>query len=191
MGNIWSNLVIIYGRSDFSTETRYERFSDGESYYQELEEKIQSIKETLWKMAQDGNWKKTFVDSQTDQVISRELVKEDFDNIQYSALNVNQNRKCDFGADGKIVTDGNQSNNCWKMAKLTDSLDYESTPARARRSYNPFGQNGIIASSSNDDHPFAVEEDKWVFIFYLASHVIHTCNFKDLKHLKSSITSIK
>jgi len=113
---------------------------------------------TRWKL------EKTFVDSQTDQVVSRELVKEDFDNIQYSALNVNQNRKCDFGADGKIVIDGNQSNNCWKMAKLTDSLDYEATPARARRNFNPFSQNGIIEFSSNDDHPFAVEEDKWVFI---------------------------
>jgi hypothetical protein len=117
MGNIWSNLVIIYGRADFSIEKREDRFYDRESYYKELDEKIQSIRERLWEMAQDGNWKKTFIDSKTDQVTSRLLVREDFDNIQYSALNVNQNRKCDFGPDGKIVTDGNKSKNCWKMVR--------------------------------------------------------------------------
>ena len=59
MGNIWSNLVIIYGRTKFSSEQRYQRYLKKRSYKRDLEEKIHSIREALWKMAQEGEWKKS------------------------------------------------------------------------------------------------------------------------------------
>ena len=164
MGNIWSNLVFIYGRSRFDDQKRFGRFRDGKSYYIELEEKIQSIKETLWKMAQDGNWEKTYLDSQTNEVSSRPLEREDFNNIKYSALNVNQNEFCSFIFAGSA--DSKKDKYCWRMAKMTSSFDYESAvPVRARNSRsldNPFAVN--YDNPSDSENPFAVHDDKWIFI---------------------------
>ena len=159
MGNIWSNLVIIYGRSIFDNRLRNDRFDKEKSYYQELEEKILDIRETLWKMAEDGNWEKTFLNSQTNEVISRPLERKDFDNIKYSALNVDQNRQCSFIFKKNAVSENDT--HCWRMAKLTSSLDYEAAiPVRARNSsYNPFA-----SYNSFDENPFAVHDDKWILI---------------------------
>jgi len=163
MGNIWSNLVFIYGRSQFDDQERFGRFRDGKSYYTELEGKIQSIKETLWEMAQDGKWEKTFLDSETNEVSSRPLERADFNNIKYSALNVNQNEWCSFIFSS---TDSEKEQYCWRMAKMTPSFDYEAAvPVRARSSRsldNPFLVHDDNTSRSKN--PFAVHDDKWIFI---------------------------
>ena len=163
MGNIWSNLVFIYGRSQFDDQKRFGRFRDGKSYYSELDGKIQSIKETLWEMAQDGKWEKAYLDSQTNEVSSRPLQRADFNNIKYSALNVNQNEWCSFIFSS---ADSEKEQYCWRMAKMTPSFDYEAAfPVRARNSRsldNPFPVHDDNTSRSKN--PFAVHDDKWIFI---------------------------
>ena len=167
MGNIWSNLVIIYGRTKFSSEQRYQRYLKKRSYKRDLEEKIYSIREALWKMAQEGEWKKTYLDSQTNEVTSRLLNKEDFNNIQYSALNVNQNVLCPSIMEGK---DRNENDKfCAKKAKFTSppSFDYEAEVVKPQVSSNPFGKDGEINMNfggNMNDHQFVVEDDKWILI---------------------------
>ena len=58
---------------------------------------------------------------------SRPLKNSDFQNIKYSALNVNQNRYCKIDESGKI---SRKSRLCWKMPEFDEygsysSYDYE------------------------------------------------------------------
>ena len=70
---------------------------------------------------------------------SRRLEKSDFDNIKYSALNVNQNKYCKIDESGKISRRSHRL--CWKMPEFDDYGNYE----------------------SNDYEPI-YNEDKWVLI---------------------------
>ena len=155
MGNIWSNLVIIFGRSTFHPGERAERYYNEESLTQTLEKRLQEIKDLLWDMAREGNWEKTYLDVETKKITSKKLTKEDFNNIKYSALNVNQNTKCPFIM--QKTTPNEKDQHCWRMATLTSSFDYETAPIS---SSNPF----LILKNPRIRHPFAVEEDKWILI---------------------------
>ena len=70
---------------------------------------------------------------------SRRLKNSDFDNIKYSALNVNQNKYCKIDESGKISRRSHRL--CWKMPEFDDYGNYE----------------------SNDYEPI-YNEDKWVLI---------------------------
>ena len=70
---------------------------------------------------------------------SRRLQNSDFDNIKYSALNVNQNKYCKIDESGKISRRSHRL--CWKMPEFDDYGNYESYD------YEPI-----------------YDEDKWVLI---------------------------
>ena len=51
------------------------------------------------------------------------MVADDFDNMKYTTLNVNQNRHCQVDEDGFINAESNQL--CWSMPSLDEYGDYE------------------------------------------------------------------
>jgi GTPase SAR1 family protein len=118
MGTIWNNFVIIYSRVAFDEYSRDSRYSKETTWKSVMKEKRNELVQNLFKMSQNENWEiLNTTDSKT-----RKMVKEDFENIRTSALNVNQNLKCDISSDGIPI---NPSDHCWKLAKFNENQDYD------------------------------------------------------------------
>ena len=116
MGTIWQNFVIVYSRVEFGDLNREKRIRKKTTWDAEMNQKRHQLIENLYKMSQQENWN---ILNTTDGSL-REMVKEDFENIRTSALNVNQNVMCDLSADGI-----SENEHCWKQAKVNEALDYD------------------------------------------------------------------
>ena len=125
MGNIWDNLIIGFSHAEFTetkVEKRYKSMSRGPDllFWKSKNEQLDFIKRTLMVKAYQKGWKRVVnIDGVTQ---SRLMKKEDFENIQLSALNFAQAEYCPF-SDGKIDS---KAENCWKLPKMKDDFDYYS-----------------------------------------------------------------
>lgn len=119
MGHIWNNLIVGYPRMTFSHSDKMNRVDAETSYLEQLDVKKNQIKETLWELASDQEWKKR---DENDQLVPME--KRDFDEIRVNALNVHQNTVCHFTSDGRIDKRNSDLQRCSQLAFFDDSMDY-------------------------------------------------------------------
>ena len=83
MGNIWSNLVIVYPRFTRSVSNQYENAMKDLSKPKNLEKNFQEIKSFLAKEAVENNWNLTTVNDKGVESV-RSLHESDFEKIRYS-----------------------------------------------------------------------------------------------------------
>ena len=119
MGQIWNNLLIVYPKISRSSNDQYENFVDGKSQMKSIETTFNEMKLFLSEISSQNKWNKTsFVDGQENQ---QRLSTHDFENIQFSTLNVKQNKYCKFDENGRVRQ---SSRACWKMPEYDDQQDY-------------------------------------------------------------------
>jgi hypothetical protein len=186
MGHIWKNFIIGYPRMTFFHGDRMNRAENAKSYLKELDIKKNQIKDSLWKMARDQEWKKR---DENDQLVPME--QRDFDNIRVNALNVHQNKVCQFTSEQRIDKRKSDLERCSQLAYFDDSLDYtisdesiedagnldNSNPFGSNPfESNPFGSNpfasnpiesipfDVSSTSQNRPRVYQLHDDKWVFI---------------------------
>merc|ERR1711868_143036 len=130
--------------------------------------KKSQIKHSLWKLASEQEWKKR---DQNDQLVPME--QRDFDNIRVNALNVHQNKVCQFTSDGRIDKRKSDLQRCSQLAYFDDSLDYITSNESIENTdnsfqSNPFASNPFDFNSNSNFHGrpkvYQVHDDKWVFI---------------------------
>ena len=83
MGNIWSNLVIVYPRFERSVSNQYENAMKDLSKPKNLEKNFQEMKSFLAKKAVENKWNLTTVDDKGDESV-RLIQESDFEKIRYS-----------------------------------------------------------------------------------------------------------
>jgi len=173
MGHIWNNLIVGYPRMTFSHADKMNRFDAETSFLEQLEVKKSEIKQTLWELASDQEWKKL---DKNDQLVPME--KRDFDEIRVNGLNVHQNTVCHFTSDGRIDKRKSDLERCSQLAYFDDSMDYITSNESIENAdnqfktnpfeSNPFSSNPFDFNSNSNFHGrpkvYQVYDDKWVFI---------------------------
>ena len=151
MGHIWNNLIIGYPRMTFFHGDRMNRADNGNSYLKELDIKKNQIKKSLWQMATDQEWKKR---DENDQLVPME--QRDFDNIRVNALNVHQNKVCQFTSDGRIDKRKSDLQRCSQLAYFDESMDYilSDESIEDAGNSNPFDFKSFEASEFQFSNPF-------------------------------------
>ena len=132
MGNIWDNFIIVYNRATFTqgnVKDRFdsmdelqwltENFGPEELFWKTKNKQLSFIKKTLTERAEKKKWTRMITIDGIEQ--SRLMRKEDFDNIEISALNFEQARKCSL-IDGYIDS---KASDCWKLPIIDDNFDYK------------------------------------------------------------------
>ena len=160
MGHIWRNFIISYPRMTFHHNNKMDRIDRSTSFRKELNAKKEDLKQKLWKIASEQGWKKR---DQNDDLIPME--KHDFDNIRVNALNVHQNKVCEFTDEGRIDKINSDLQRCSQLAVFDESLDYVKSE---NSQYDDSKYDDPFAMDNNGD-PFLLSEynlheDKWVFI---------------------------
>merc|ERR1712176_448121 len=178
MGHIWNNLIVSYPRMTFSHDNKMNRVDAETSFLKQLDIKESQIKHSLWELASDQEWKKR---DENDHLVPME--QRDFDNIRVNALNVHQNKVCQFTSDGRIDKRKSDLQRCSQFAYFDESMDYilsDESIENADNSFktNPFESN-LFESNLFESNPFdfnsnsnfhgrpevyQVHDDKWVFI---------------------------
>merc|ERR1712176_1020889 len=172
-GHIWNNLIVSYPRMTFSHDDKMNRVDAETSFLKQLDIKKSQIKHSLWELASDQEWKKR---DENDHLVPME--QRDFDNIRVNALNVHQNKVCQFTSDGRIDKRKSDLQRCSQLAYLDDSMDYitsNESIENADNSFktnpfdsNPFESNPFDFNSNSNFHGrpkiYQVHDDKWVFI---------------------------
>jgi hypothetical protein len=173
MGHIWNNLIVSYPRMTFSHDDKMNRVDAETSFLKQLDIKKSQIKHSLWELASDQEWKKR---DENDHLVPME--QRDFDNVQVNALNVHQNKVCQFTSDGRIDKRKSDLQRCSQLAYLDDSMDYitsNESMENADNSFktysfdsNPFESNPFDFNSNSNFHGrpkiYQVHDDKWIFI---------------------------
>ena len=160
MGHIWSNFILAFPRMTFDRQNKLDRIDKSTSFHKNLIAKKQELKQKLWEIASEQEWKKR---DQNDKLIPME--KLDFDNIRVNALNVHQNKVCEFTDEGRIDKNESDLKRCSQLAFFDESLDYVK---KEDAQYDDSQYDDPFASDENAD-PFSLVEyklhgDKWVFI---------------------------
>merc|ERR1719284_2011979 len=115
MGNIWSNLIFVFPKFTQAGHEQFERMLEENSKPNQLKKRVEDIRGFLIDLANANSWNITNIDENGIQT-SRRLQNSDFDNIKYSALNVNQNKYCKIDDSGKISRRSHRL--CWKMPEF-------------------------------------------------------------------------
>merc|ERR1712176_1225607 len=172
-GHIWNNLIVSYPRMTFSHDDKMNRVDAETSFLKQLDIKKSQIKHSLWELASDQEWKKR---DENDHLVPME--QRDFDNIRVNALNVHQNKVCQFTSDGRIDKRKSDLQRCSQLAYLDDSMDYITSNESIENADNSFKSN-LFESNLFESNPFdfnsnsnfhgrpevyQVHDDKWVFI---------------------------
>ena len=159
MGNIWNNLIVGYPRMTFDHNDRMNRLDQQTSFHKQLQTKKEKLKQTLWKIASEQEWKKR---DRNDNLVSMQL--RDFDNIRVNALNVHQNKVCEFADDGRIDRRSSDLERCNQLAIFDENLDYvmNESPADNDQYHNPFAMDPFARFSNRPEYD--LHDDEWVFI---------------------------